>query len=94
MKNKLAKVKLELEKYVSESNLTELQVVDKLKAYYFNQKVNENIKLYKKRKKKVSEIIKDLKISSRKFYAILDKKNVDYIKYKKTENDMEQHDNL
>jgi hypothetical protein len=51
--------------------------------------VNENLKLYKRRKKKVSEITKDLKISPRKFYAILEKKNVEHTKYNKTENETE-----
>lgn len=84
MKHNLSKVKSELEHYVSESNETELQVIDKLKDYYFNKKLNENLKLYKKGKKKVREITKDLKISPRKFYAILEKKKVNYKKYKKS----------
>lgn len=88
MKNNLSKVKSELETYASESNLTELQIVDKLKDYYFNKEVNENLKLYKKRNKKVSEITKDLKISPRRFYAILEKKKVAHTKYKKTENEL------
>lgn len=86
MKNDLSKIKSELETYAKESNLTELQIIEKLKDYYFNKKVNENLKLYKKRKKKVREITKDLKISSRKFYAILEKKKIEYSKYKKKEN--------
>ncbi len=89
MKNNLSKIKSELETYASESNLTELQVIDKLKGFYFNKEVNENLKLYKKRKKKVSEITKDLKISPRRFYAILEKKKVEHTKYKKTENELE-----
>jgi hypothetical protein len=88
MKNNLSKVKSELETYASESNLTELQIVDKLKDYYFNKEVNENLKLYKKRNKKVSEITKDLKISPRRFYAILEKKKVEHTKYKKAENEL------
>ena len=83
MKNNLSNLKAELENYASQSNLTELQVVDKLKNYYFNKKVNENLKCYKKGEKKVSEITKDLKISPRKFYAILEKKNINYTKYNK-----------
>ena len=62
-------IKSEIEKYANDSNLTELQIVDKLEKHYFNKKVNENSKLYKK----VNEITKDLKISPRKFYAILEK---------------------
>lgn len=83
MKSDLSKVKSELEHYASNSKLTELQVVEKLKTYYFNKKLNDNIKLYKKGTKKVKDITKDLKISHRKFYAILDTKNVKYTKYKK-----------
>jgi len=83
MKSKLSIIKAEIDNYASESNLTELQIVEKLKDYYFNKKVNENLKLYKKGKKKVSEITKDLKISPRKFYATLEKKNISYAKYNK-----------
>ncbi|REG89176.1 hypothetical protein [Winogradskyella sediminis] len=83
MKSKLSIIKAEIDNYASDSNLTELQIVDKLKDYYFNKKVNENLKLYKKGKKKVSEVTKDLKISPRKFYAILEKKNISYTKYNK-----------
>ncbi len=88
MKHNLSKVKSELETYASASNLTELQIIDKLKDYYFNKEVNENLKLYKKRKKKVSEITRDLKISPRRFYAILEKRKVEHAKYKKTENEL------
>lgn len=84
MKPNLAKVKLELENVAREANLTEFQVIDKLNDFYFSKKVNENLKLYKKGKKKVREITKDLNMSPRKFYAILDKKNIAYKKYKKT----------
>ena len=73
----LKDIKSEIENYANDSNLTELQIVDK--------KVNENLKLYKKGKKKVSEITKDLKISPRKFYAILEKKKIGHKKYKKSE---------
>ncbi|WP_405569114.1 hypothetical protein [Winogradskyella sp. Asnod2-B02-A] len=81
----LSKIKSEIENYANESNLTELQIVKKLETHYFNKKVNENLKLYKKGKKKVSDITKDLKISPRKFYAILEKKNVVHKKYNKKE---------
>ncbi|MBU2938454.1 hypothetical protein KO494_02780 [Lacinutrix sp. C3R15] len=83
MKTNLSKIKSEIDNYVQESNLTELQVVEKLKDYYFNKKVNENLKLYKKGKKKVRDITKDLKLSPRKFYAILEKKNIQHKKYNK-----------
>lgn len=78
-------IKYEIENYVNSSNLTELQVVERLQDFYFNKKVNENLKLYKKRKKKVSEITKDLNISPRKFYALLKKKNIVHKTYNKTE---------
>ena len=89
MENTLAKIKSELETYAVESSLTELQIIDKLKAYYFNKEVTKNLKLYKKRKKKVSEITKDLGISPRKFYAILEQKNVAHTKYNKTKSESE-----
>ncbi|MBQ0786453.1 MAG: hypothetical protein KBT69_03070 [Oceanihabitans sp.] len=84
MKSKLSKITSELENYAETSNLTELQVVEKLKDYYFNKKVNENLKLYKKGTRKVREITKDLGISHKKFYAILEKKNIQHKKYNKT----------
>ncbi|TVZ56014.1 hypothetical protein OD91_1293 [Lutibacter sp. Hel_I_33_5] len=79
----LSKIKSEIEKYAIESNLNELQIVEKIESHFFNKKVNENLKLYKKGKKKVSEITKSLKISPRKFYAILEKKNIQHKKYNK-----------
>jgi len=85
MKHDLSKIKSELENYASESNLTELQVVEKLNDYYFDKKLKENLKLYTKGKKKVRDITKDLKISHRKFYEILEKKKVKYNKYKKAD---------
>lgn len=81
--NALTTIKSQIEQYANDSNLTELQIVKKLENHYFNKKVNENLKLYKKQKKKVSEITKDLKISPRKFYAILEKKKISHKKYKK-----------
>ncbi|EDM44856.1 hypothetical protein SCB49_02009 [unidentified eubacterium SCB49] len=89
MKNNFSKLKSELEQYAKESNLTELQVVEKLKDSYFNKKVTENLRLYKKEKKKVSDITKDLKISPRKFYAILAKKKIEHKKYNKTSKEEE-----
>ncbi|MFP4847027.1 hypothetical protein [Winogradskyella sp. PE311] len=79
----LTNIKSEIDNYANDSNLTELQIVEKLEKYYFNKKVNDNLKLYKKRKKKVSEITKDLKISPRKFYAILEQKKIVHKKYNK-----------
>ena len=79
----LTNIKSEIEKYANDSNLTESEIVEKLEKYYFNKKINENLKLYKKGKKKVRDITKDLKISPRKFYAILEKKKIEHKKYKK-----------
>ena len=90
MNYNLSEVKLVIENFASESNLTELQVIAKLKEYYFNKKVNENLKLYKQGKKKVREITKDLNMSPRKFYAILEKKKIQYNKYKKKDVELEQ----
>jgi len=90
MKHNLSKVKLEIEAYANASDLTELQIIEKLNDYYFNKKVNENLKLYKKGKKKVREITKDLKISHRRFYNILEKKNIQYNKYNKTKQEDQQ----
>lgn len=80
----LKDIKSGIDNYANNSKLTELQIVAKLEKHYFDKKVNENLKLYKKGKKKVSEITKDLKISPRKFYAILEKKNITHQKYKKS----------
>ena len=88
----LKDIKLEIEKYATNSNLTVLQIVEKLEQDYFNKKVTENLKLYKKGKKKVSEITKDLKISPRKFYSILEKRKIEHTKYNKTKNTEEQNE--
>ncbi|MDN3491724.1 hypothetical protein [Winogradskyella bathintestinalis] len=77
-------IKSEIEKYASASNLSELQIVDKLEKHFFNKKLNENLKLYKEGKKKVQDITKDLKISPRKFYAILEQKKIEHKKYNKS----------
>ena len=81
----LKDIKSKIENYANDSSLTELQIVKKLEKYYFDKKVKENLKLYKKGIKKVSEITKDLKISPRKFYAILEEKKIEHKKYNKTE---------
>ena len=79
----LSKIKLDIENYAIQSNYTELQIVEKLESYFFNKRINQELKLYKKGKKKVSDITKDLKISPRKFYAILEKKKIEHKKYNK-----------
>lgn len=81
MKQKLSLIKAEIEQLASESNKTELQIIEKLNDYYFNKKVNENIKLYKKGKKKVRAITLDLQMSPRKFYAILEKKKIAHMAF-------------
>ncbi len=45
----LKDIKSEIEKYANDSNLTELQIVQKLEKHYFDKKINENLKLYKKK---------------------------------------------
>lgn len=87
MKNNLSKIKSEIENYAKATNKTELKVVEQLNDYYFNKKVNDNLKLYKKGEKKVSDITKDLQISPRKLYAILKKKNIAHKTYNKTKTD-------
>ncbi|MCB4806620.1 hypothetical protein LG651_00040 [Tamlana sp. 62-3] len=79
----LKDIKSEIEKYAENSKLTESEIVKKLEKHYFNKKVNENLKLYRKGKKKVRDITKDLKISPRKFYAILKAKKIEHKKYNK-----------
>lgn len=79
----LKDIKSEIEKYAENAKLTELQIVEKLEKHYFNKKVTANLKLYKKGNKKVREITKDLKISPRKFYAILKAKKIEHKKYNK-----------
>jgi len=81
----MSQIKDAIEAYASQSGIQESQIVKKLEAHYFNKRVNENLKLYKKGKKKVSDITKDLKISPRKFYAILEKKKIAHKKYNKGE---------
>lgn len=79
----LNNIKLEIENYKKESNLSELQIIAKLEKHYFNKKVTQNLRLYKKRKKRVSDITRELGISPRRFYAILEKKNIEHRKYNK-----------
>lgn len=80
----LQQIKSEIELLTSSNNKTELEVVDALHKYYFNKAVTAEIKLYKKKKKKVAQITKDLKISHRRFYKILEDKKVEFTKYNKS----------
>ena len=85
----LQQIKSEIELLTSSNNKTELEVVDALHKYYFNKAVTAEIKLYKKKKKKVAQITKDLKISHRRFYKILEDKKVEFIKYNKSKEEVE-----
>ncbi|MEP2237701.1 MAG: hypothetical protein ABJI22_05010 [Maribacter sp.] len=80
----LQQIKSEIELLTSTSSKTELEVVDALQKYYFNKAVTAEIKLYKKKKKKVAQITKDLKISHRRFYKILEDKKIEFTKYNKS----------
>lgn len=80
----MTSIKEEIEAYAAAFGMPESKIVEKLETHYFNKRVNENLKLYKKGKKKVSDITKDLKISPRKFYAILAKKKIAHKKYNKS----------
>lgn len=80
----LQEIKSEIDQLVSSNGKTELEVVDSLHKYYFNKAVTAEIKLYKKKKKKVAQITKDLKISHRRFYKILEDKKVEFTKYNKS----------
>ena len=80
----LQEIKAAIDHYVKTNNKTELEVVAALQDYYFNKAVSAEIKLYKKKKKKVAQITKDLKISHRRFYKILEDKKVEFTKYNKS----------
>ncbi len=80
----ISNIREAIEAYAVTSGMSESKIVEKLETHYFNKRVNENLKLYKKGKKKVSDITKDLQISPRKFYAILEKKKIVHKKYNKS----------
>lgn len=86
----LQQIKSEIELLTSSNKKTELEVVDALHKYYFNKAVTAEIKLYKKKKKKVAQITKDLKISHRRFYKILEDKKVEFTKYNKSKEEEEE----
>ena len=83
----LQDIKAGIDQYVSSNNKTALEVVESLHKYYFNKAVTAEIKLYKKKKKKVAQITKDLKISHRRFYKILEDKKVEFTKYNKSKDE-------
>ena len=80
----LQDIKAEIDQYVSSTNKPALEVIEALNKHYFNKAVTAEIQLYKKKKKKVAEITKDLKISHRRFYKILEDKKVEFTKYNKS----------
>jgi hypothetical protein len=80
----LQDIKSAIDLFVDNNNKSALEVVDALHKYYFNKAVTAEIKLYKKKKKKVAQITKDLKISHRRFYKILKDKKVEFTKYNKS----------
>jgi hypothetical protein len=55
-------IKTEIEKYANDSDLTELEIVEKLKEHYFD-KINKNLKTYNKGR----EITKNLKSNHKNF---------------------------
>ncbi|APQ17285.1 hypothetical protein [Maribacter hydrothermalis] len=83
----LQEIKSAIDIYVNGTNKSALEVVEALNKYYFNKAVTAEITLYKKKKKKVAQITKDLKISHRRFYKILEDKKVEFTKYNKTKED-------
>ena len=85
----LQEIKSAIDLYVDDTNRSALEVVDALHNYYFNKAVTAEIKLYKKKKKKVAQITKDLKISHRRFYRILEDKKVEFTKYNKSKEEDE-----
>ena len=85
----LQDIKSAIDLYVDDTNTSALKVVDALRKYYFNKAVTAEIKLYKKKKKKVAEITKDLKISHRRFYQILEDRKVEFTKYNKSKEEDE-----
>lgn len=79
----ISNIREAIESYAAASGMSESKIVEKLERHYFNKRVSDNLKLYKKGKKKVSEITRDLKMSPRKFYAILEQKKIPHKKYNK-----------
>ncbi|VXB47071.1 conserved hypothetical protein [Maribacter litoralis] len=86
----LQQIKSEIDLFAINSNKTELEVVDALHKYYFNKAVTAEIKHYKKKTKKVAQITKDLKISHRRFYKILEDKKIAFTKYNKSSDNVEE----
>lgn len=80
----LKTIKTEIDEYALNSKKAPLEIIKVLEKFYFNKAVSAEIKFYKNRTKKVTQITKELKISHRRFYKILDDKNIEYTKYKKS----------
>tara|TARA_R110002051_G_scaffold115026_1_gene188007 strand:+ start:2158 stop:2427 length:270 start_codon:yes stop_codon:yes gene_type:complete len=86
----LQEIKSAIDLYVDGTNKSALEVVDTLNNFYFNKAVTAEIKLYKKKKKKVAQITKDLRISHRRFYKILEDKKVEFTRYNKDKDNGEE----
>lgn len=63
----LIEIKTVINTFCSDSEKSELEVIEALKKIYFSKALKDEIKLYKKGKKKVAQITKDLKISHQRF---------------------------
>jgi hypothetical protein len=86
----LQEIKSAIDLYVDGTNKSALEVVEALNKFYFNKAVTAEIALYKKKKKKVAQITKDLKISHRRFYKILEDKKVEFTRYNKDKDNGEE----
>ena len=83
MQKGLTKITSEIDKLVENSNHTALDIIYELKEQYFQKLLKKNIELYTNKKKKVADITKELKISHKRFYKILEQENVSFTKYNK-----------
>lgn len=83
MQKGLTKITSEIDKLVENSNQTALDIIYELKEQYFQKLLKKNIELYTNKKKKVADITKELKISHKRFYKILEQENVSFTKYNK-----------
>lgn len=84
MQKGLAKITSEIDKLIENSDQTPLDIIYELKELYFQKLLKKNIELYTNKKKKVADITKELKISHKRFYKILEQENVSFTKYNKS----------
>ncbi|MDB2384899.1 hypothetical protein N9V96_00330 [Polaribacter sp.] len=82
----LTKLKEDIQKLSKDTNQTELEIVEKLQKYFYNKDLNKKLKRYKEGKVKVKDLQRELRISPRKFYQLLEEKNIAYKKYNKNTN--------